>query len=137
MSQNARRLSKSKDDEKLLENPKQRDRSKKPLILIRLPGPGRATVGKVPIVGEVVWGIIEKYTFGENPSLYTGPAWESIPCTILDIREKDVLISLYVPTDMQHEAGRALVLKVPRVDNHCVEREKDDPYHDAKWNKRT
>jgi hypothetical protein len=142
MSSNARRFSKSKDDQKLLEAPKKRDRSAKPLVLVRLPGAGRACVARVPVVGEVIWGLVEKYTFGPYPTLYTGAAWESIPCTVMNIRDKDIVISMYIPDELETKddwkppSGPVMLLS-PRIDNHCGEREKDDPYHETRWNRRS
>lgn len=136
MSSNARRYSKSKDDQKLLEEPKRRDRSRKPLVLCRVPGPGRGTVMRVPVVGELIYGLVEKYTLGQYPTMYIGQAWESVPCTVISIREKDVLVSLYIPEELDTQQGKppsgpALML-TPRVDNNCEERENDDPYKTAR-----
>lgn len=142
MSSNARRLSKSKDDQKLLENPKVRDRACKPLVLVRLPGASRATVAKVPVVGEVIWGLIEKYTLGPNPVMYVGSVYESIPCTVMTIRDLDIVVSMYIPEELETKEGwkppsGPVTLLCPRVDNHCNERDEDDPYFQTRWSRRS
>lgn len=144
MSLKARRLSKSEDDKQLLESPKVRDKSRRPLVMCRVSGPGRGVVMRQPVVGEIMYGLVEKYTFDKNPLLFMGPAWESLPCTVLSILEHDIVVMTTVPDDFETKDGHGwppgpMKLKVPRIDEINGERPKDDDdkYKSAQWYRRT
>lgn len=127
MSLKARRLSKWEDDRKLLAEPKIRDRSRKPKILVRR---GAGVTEHEPIVGETIWGVLEcivettnKYG-SENIKLLSGADWESIPCLVTEVRDQEAMIVFSIAsTDTE---AKTMIGKVPRVDQYVDEPEKAD-----------
>jgi hypothetical protein len=96
----------------------------------------------VPVVGEIIYPI-EKYSVERDPMLFTGAAWDSLPCTVIEVREHDAIVMAVVPESFETKDGHGyrsgpIKFKIPRIDESNGERPKDEGEQAAKqWRRRS